>query len=183
MTTPSLNIAWSLAEIEAAAAGFSSILPSHFWMGCCKGGDLDMAGFLGEANPEIRKQEPFVVRDFLAVREALAAGKADPTRLRRALRARLGKKDKPAPRPLHRHPDLRAAFAAGAHLAEIAGGSAKPVHVLFSLLQNADPILTNVWHPSAETGRHSLRLLNTVFWPRISQAKRLMTGTRKLARK
>ncbi len=140
MITPSLAIAWSLAEIEAAAAGFPSILPSHFWMGCCKGCDLDIAGFLGEANPEIRKQGPFVIRDFLAVREALAAAKTNPTNLRRALRARLGKKGKPAPRPLHRHPDLRAAFASGAHLAEIAGGSAKPVHVLFSLLQNADPI-------------------------------------------
>jgi hypothetical protein len=33
MNNPSLNIAWSIAEIEAAAAGFESILPNHFWIG------------------------------------------------------------------------------------------------------------------------------------------------------
>jgi len=41
---------------------------------------------------------------------------------------------------MHRHPDLRAAFVAGKHLAEIAGGSIKPVHVLFSLLQTPDSV-------------------------------------------
>ncbi len=80
MTNPSLHLAWSLAEIEAAAAGFSSILPCHFWMGCCKGCDLDMAEFLGDANPEIQKQESLIAEDFRAVREAMAAGMADPTK-------------------------------------------------------------------------------------------------------
>jgi len=37
MINVSLNIAWSIAEIEASAAGFDSILPNHFWMGCCNG--------------------------------------------------------------------------------------------------------------------------------------------------
>ena len=57
MINASLNIAWSIAEIEASAAGFQSILPNHFWIGCCKGCDLDLAKFLREAKPEIKEQE------------------------------------------------------------------------------------------------------------------------------
>jgi hypothetical protein len=54
MTTPSLNIAWSIAEIEASSAGFDSILPTHFWIGCCKACDLDLAKFLQDATPEVQ---------------------------------------------------------------------------------------------------------------------------------
>jgi len=140
MINASLNIAWSIAEIEASAAGFQSILPNHFWIGCCKGCDLDLAKFLREAKPEIKEQERQIAEDFKVVRDALAEAKAKPSALRRALRARLGKNGEPTPRPVHRHPDLRGAFASGKHLSEIAGGSVKPVHVLYSLLQNPDPI-------------------------------------------
>ena len=140
MTNASLNIAWSIAEIEASEAGFESILPNHFWIGCCKGCDLDCAKFLQNAQPEIRNQESQIAQDFQAVRDALTAGNVKPAKLRRALRGRLGKQGEPSPRPLHRHPDLRAAFVAGRHLAEIAGSSIKPVHVLFSLLQTPDPV-------------------------------------------
>jgi len=139
MTNPSLHIAWSIAEIEASAAGFQAILPSHFWIGC-KGCDLDFAKFLQNSPPEIRKQETQIARDFQAVRDALTAGKAKPAKLRRALRATLGKEGDPTPRPLHRHPELRAAFVAGRHLAGIAGGSIQPVHMLFSLLRTSDPL-------------------------------------------
>jgi len=141
MTNPSINIAWSIAEIEAAAAGFEAILPNHYWIGCCKGCDLDLTKFLQNAPPEIRNQKLQIAQDFQAVRDALASGISKPAKLRRALRGRLGKEGGPTPRPLHRHPDLRAAFTAGKHLAEeFAGGSIKPVHVLFSLLQNPDPV-------------------------------------------
>ena len=139
MVGASVNIAWSIAEIEASAAGFDAILPANFWSGCCKGCDLDSAKFLENAMPEIRNQQSQIAQDFQAVRDALAAAKAKPAKLRRALRQRLGKEGEPRPRPLHRHPDLRAAFVAGKHLAEIAAGSIKPVHVLLSLLQNPDP--------------------------------------------
>ena len=140
MINPSLNIAWSIAEIEASAAGFDAIHPNHFWIGCCKGCDLDFAKFLQNAKPEIQGMEAQIAQDFQVVRETLAAGNAKPVKLRRALRQRLGEDGEPSPRPLHRHPDLRAAFVAGRHLAEIAGGSIKPVHVLFSLLQTPDPV-------------------------------------------
>ena len=139
MSISSLTIAWSIAEIEASAAGFQTILSNHYWIGCCKCCDFDFPKFLQNAPPEIRNQEAQIAQDFHAVRDALAAGNAKPAKLRRALRRRLGKEGEPRPRPLHRHPDLRAAFVAGKHLAEIAAGSIKPVHVLFSLLQNPDP--------------------------------------------
>jgi len=138
MINVSRNIAWSIAEIEASAAGFQSILPNYFWAGCCKGCDLDLAKFLREAKPEIKELEGQIAQDFKVIRDALAEAK--PSALRRALRVRLGKNEEPTPRPVHRHPDLRGAFAAGKHLAEIAGGSVKPVHVLYSLLQNSDPL-------------------------------------------
>lgn len=138
MHMTSIIIAWSIAEIEAA--GFESILPNHFWIGCCKGCDLDYAKFLQNAPSEIRNQEARIDEDFNVVRNALAAGKTKPAILRRALRAALGNNGEPTSRQLHRHPDLRAAFLAGRHLAEIAGGSSKPVHVLFSLLQTPDPV-------------------------------------------
>lgn len=140
MIKVSLNIAWSIAEIEAAAVGFDSILPNHFWIGCCKGCDLDCAKFLHDAKPEIKALERQIAQDFRSVRDALSAGKANPKKLRRALRGLLGRNGDPTPRPLHRHPDLRAAFVAGQHFAEIAGGSVNPVHVLFSLLQTPNPI-------------------------------------------
>ena len=139
MINASISIAWSIAEVEASAAGFQSIQPNHFWIGCSKGCDLDYAKFLHNAQPEIRNQESQIAQDFQAVRDALTAGKVKPANLRRALRGCLGKEGEPTPRPLHRHPDLRAAFVAGRHLAEIAGGFSKPVHVLFSLLQTPDP--------------------------------------------
>ena len=141
MINPAINIAWSVAEIEASASGYQSILPNHFWIGCCKGCDLNYTKFLQNAQPELRNQEVQIAQDFDAVREALAAGKIKPSAFRRALRAQLGKTGEPTPRPLHRHPDLRTAFADGKHLAEIAGGSVKPVHVLFGLLRTSDQIL------------------------------------------
>jgi hypothetical protein len=94
MINASLNIAWSIAEIEASAAGFEAILPNHFWIGCCKGCDLNYAKFLQNANPEIRGMETQIARDFQAVRDALAAGNAKPAELRRAMRGCLGKEGK-----------------------------------------------------------------------------------------
>jgi hypothetical protein len=69
----SLSIAWSIAEIEAAATGFPAILPNHFWIGCCKGCDLDYAKLLHNAKPEMQKQQSQIAKDFLNVRDALAA--------------------------------------------------------------------------------------------------------------
>jgi hypothetical protein len=76
MSNASLNIAWSIAEIEASAAGFEAIHPNHFWIGCCKCCDLDYVKFLQNAPAEIRNQESQIAQDFQAVRDALAAEKA-----------------------------------------------------------------------------------------------------------
>ena len=76
MINASLNITWSIAEIEASAAGFQAIQPNHFWIGCCKCCDLDYAKFLENAKPEIQNQESQIAQDFQVVRDALTAGKA-----------------------------------------------------------------------------------------------------------
>jgi ATP-dependent Clp protease ATP-binding subunit ClpC len=136
---PSIQIAWSIAEVEAAAAGFPAILPAHFWIACCKVCDLEMADFLAEAKEEIQQRSPEITADFEQVRLVLEAGKAGPTPLRRSLRRSLGVVSTPSQRPLHRHPDLRAGFSAGQHLAAISGSECKPVHILLALLLADDP--------------------------------------------
>ncbi|MEX1118934.1 MAG: hypothetical protein WEB60_09085, partial [Terrimicrobiaceae bacterium] len=88
MINPALNIAWSIAEVEASAAGFDAILPAHFWIGCCKGCDLDLARFLAGAAPEIKGQERHIADAFGAVNHVLASAHAKPSALRRALRVR-----------------------------------------------------------------------------------------------
>jgi ATP-dependent Clp protease ATP-binding subunit ClpC len=138
MINASLTIAWSIAEIEAAAAGFDAILPNHFWIGCCKGCDLDLAKFLREAKPEIKQQESQIAQDFKVVRSALEWAKVTPSAFRRDLRARIGNNGKPTLRPVHRSSELRAAFAAGKHIAEIAGCPVRPIHVLHGLVLNSD---------------------------------------------
>ncbi len=141
MNSTSLSISWSLAELEASEAGFSSILPNHFWIGCCKGCDLDLTKFLEGAKTEIRDQEGQIAKEFKIVTDALASLKLTPTSLRRSLRARLGRVGKPTPRPLHRHPDLRAAFKEAKDWSEISDGVTRPFHVLLSLASLTDQCL------------------------------------------
>jgi hypothetical protein len=71
----SLNIAWSIAEIEAAAAGFDSILPTHFWIACCKGCDLDFEKLLKKATPQVQGMD--IARDFQVVREVLTSANSE----------------------------------------------------------------------------------------------------------
>jgi len=141
MNSTALSIAWSLAELEASEAGFSSILPNHFWIGCCKGCDLDFSKFLQNAKPEIQGQEEQIAKEFKIVTDALASLKLSPSALRRSLRARLGRVGKPTPRPLSRNPDLRAAFKEAKDWSEISDGVTRPFHVLLSLATLTDQCL------------------------------------------
>ena len=68
MNNPSLNIAWSIAEIEASAAGFESILTNHFWIGCCKCCDVDYVKFLQNAPAEIRDWMPMGFPSLLSMK-------------------------------------------------------------------------------------------------------------------
>jgi hypothetical protein len=79
MFNASLNIAWSIAEIEASAAGFESILPGHFWIGCCKGCDLDYAKFLQNATAKIRSLSKGSVLNGTKLRPVWDVGR--PSRL------------------------------------------------------------------------------------------------------
>ena len=70
MTSPSLDICWSLAEAEAAHAGFSEIGLAHFWVGVCKAVELPVAELLKAGSSAHQAMEAQVAADFLKVQEA-----------------------------------------------------------------------------------------------------------------
>lgn len=160
MINASLNIAWSIAEIEASMAGFESILPAHFWIGCCKGCDLDYEKFLRKAKPEVQAMEGRIARDFQVFRDALAKTMIKPLALRRGLRVLLGKPGGPKRRPLQLSPELRTAFVAGKRLAETVGAPMQPVHVLHGLLQQEDPMFQECLAGLGADGRHLAKALD-----------------------
>ncbi|MCX6880166.1 MAG: hypothetical protein NTW21_41140, partial [Verrucomicrobia bacterium] len=122
MTSPSLDICWSLAEAEAAHAGFSEIGLAHFWVGVCKAVDLPVAELLKAGSPELQAMEGQVEADFLEVREAFSGVGLVPKALRRAIREELGRRSGQFARPLHRSPALREVFKHGAGMASSDGG-------------------------------------------------------------
>jgi len=65
-----------------------------------------------------------------------------PMKLRRVLRAELGREPEAAARPLHRSPALRKIFKQGAALASADGGTPRPAHLLVALIESGDPVLT-----------------------------------------
>jgi serine/threonine protein kinase len=76
MPTPSLDICWSLAEAEAAHAGFSEIGLAHFWVGACKavelpvgkaGGSIDAANILNDSPVPIRDRMPALAKEIADV--------------------------------------------------------------------------------------------------------------------
>ena len=64
-----------------------------------------------------------------------------PMKLRRVLRAELGREPEAAKRPLHRSPALRKIFKQGAAQAAD-GGSLRPAHLLVALIESGDPVFT-----------------------------------------
>ncbi len=139
MIATSLNIAWSLAEMEASKAGFSIIQPGHFWIGVCKGADLNWGDFLKDAKEDVRIQERQIREDFNSVDSILKNLGASPADLRRSLRKVLGKKGAPTSRPISRTSVLKAAFKEGASLAKMFPGElTRPIHVLRFLADTAD---------------------------------------------
>lgn len=155
MINASINIAWSLAEAEAAAGGHAEILPAHFWMGTCKGCDLDMDVFLRKAREDVIAAKGEITEDFREVADVLNGVGADPTKLRRLLRRRCAKNVAPVARPLHRSDALRSAFAAGRHFAEISGCRRAPLHVLLALAREENSIVDACLH-DLEVDRQAL---------------------------
>lgn len=107
MTSPSIDITWSLAEAEAAYAGFSEIGMAHFWVGVCKAVEVSVADLLDAGSPELQAMEGQVEADFLEVREAFSGAGLSPMLLRRAIRVEAGRYTGKFARPLHRSPALR----------------------------------------------------------------------------
>lgn len=157
MTSPSIDICWSLAEAEAAHAGFSEIGLAHFWVGVCKAAEVSVSELLKAGSPELQALEGQVEADFLEVREAFPGVGLSPKLLRRAIRAELGKRPGKFARPLHRSPALRVVFEQGSTLVPVNGGRLKPAHLLVALIEQWDPAvssaMTKLGHDSFEVLR------------------------------
>jgi hypothetical protein len=82
--------------------------------------------------------EERIAVDLSEVKEAMAAVGLSPVKLRRALRAELGRKQKAMERPLHRSPALRKIFKQAAALVSADGGKLRPAHLLAALIESGD---------------------------------------------
>ncbi|PAW70566.1 MAG: hypothetical protein B9S38_07635 [Verrucomicrobiia bacterium Tous-C4TDCM] len=143
MISPSIDITWSLAEAEAAHAGFSEIGLAHLWVGVCKAVEVSVSELLKAANPELQAMEEQVEADFQEVREAFSAVGLSPKVLRRAIRAELGKRSGKFARPFHRSPALRVVFEQGSTLVPVNGGRLQPAHLLVALIEQWDPAVSS----------------------------------------
>ena len=143
MISPSIDITWSLAEAEAAHAGFSEIGLAHFWVGVCKAVELPVGELLKAGNPELQALEGQVEADFQEVREAFAAAGLAPKALRRAIRAEVGRRAGQFARPLHRSPALREVFKQGVGVASVDGGRLRPAHLLVALVEHWEPMVSS----------------------------------------
>ncbi len=139
MTSPSIDITWSLAEAEAAHAGFPEIGLAHFWVGVCKAVEVSATELLKAGSLELQAMEGQVEADFLEVREAFAALGISPKLLRRSIRARLGKEIGGAGRPLHRSMALRKVFKTAAAVAKSDGERLRPMHLIAALAEQFSP--------------------------------------------
>lgn len=142
MTSPSIDITWSIAEAEAAHAGFSEIGLAHFWVGVCKAVEVSVSELLKAGSPEFQAMEGQVEADFLEVREAFSGAGLSPKLLRRSIRAELGKRSGKFARPLHRSPALRVVFEQGSTIVPVNSGRLKPAHLLVALIEQWDPAVS-----------------------------------------
>ena len=143
MTSPSIDICWSLAEAEAAHAGFSEIGLAHLWVGVCKAVEVSVSELLKAGSPELQAMEGQVEADFLEVREAFSEAGLSPKLLRRAIRAELGRRSGKFVRPLHRSPALREVFKQGVSLASVDGGRLRPAHLVVALVEQWEPLVSS----------------------------------------
>ena len=139
MTSPSIDITWSLAESEHA--GFSEIGLAHFWVGVCKAAEVSIAELLKLGSAELQELEGQVEADSLELREAFAGAGLSPKLLRRAIRAELGRRSGEFARPLHRSPALREVFKQGASLAATDGARLRPAHLVVALVEGPEPLV------------------------------------------
>jgi ATP-dependent Clp protease ATP-binding subunit ClpC len=163
MTSLSIDITWSLAEAEAAHAGFSEIGLAHFWVGVCKAAEVSISELLKAGNPELQAMEGQVEADFLEVREAFSAVGVSLKQLRRSIRAELGKEIGGAGRPLHRSMELRKVFKTAASVARSDGEHLRPMHLIAALTEQWTPevfeAMTKLGHEPVEVMRGLFRWL------------------------
>jgi ATP-dependent Clp protease ATP-binding subunit ClpC len=161
MTPPSIDICWSLAEAEAAHAGFPEIGLAHLWVGVCKAAEVSVSELLKAGSTELQAMEGQLEADFLEVREGFAAVGVSPKQLRRSIRAGLGNETGGAGRPLHRSMASRKVFKTAAAVAMDDGVRLRPMHLIAALSEQALPVLdealTRLGHKPDEVMRGLFR--------------------------
>jgi len=131
-------------------AGFPVIEPADFWIGVCKAVGLRQKTSRHKTQDRRKEEEWWTVGGAGDCggfsrgegKEAMAAVGLSPMKLRRVLRAELGRKQEATERPLHRSPALRKIFKQGATLAAVDDGSLRPAHLLVALIESGDTVFT-----------------------------------------
>ena len=141
---------WRITEAEAVLAGFPVIEPADFWIGVCKAVGLRQKTSRHKTQDRRKEEEWWTVGGAGDCggfsrgegKEAMAAVGLSPMKLRRVLRAELGRKQEATERPLHRSPALRKVFKQAAALASAEEGSLRPAHLLVALIESGDPVVS-----------------------------------------
>ena len=148
-------LARRIAESEAQAGRFASILPEHFWMALCKLAELPerlVRMVIRDGAEEVAA----VQNEIKALRVLFAARRIETTTLRRKLRAAIGR-GPGSTEDLHRSPESRELFRNAARLA--AGDGKTPVgilHLARAILKSPPPSLAGLFlknRPAAQKPR------------------------------
>ncbi len=148
----SIELVWQLAAQEAIASEFGEIQPDHFLAGLLKFAELpveDVNKIAPEA--EVAKQ---LAEEVKTLREDLGTRSIAGTRVRRELRAKLGKGGHPHDGGrMHRSQACRELFAAAAKLAADKGSESLMVQHLFTeILASPTPIMAQVFAQAGRSG-------------------------------
>jgi ATP-dependent Clp protease ATP-binding subunit ClpA len=133
-------VIWRLAELEARNLGSREIEPTHLLLGLAKSVDVDLPAVLDKATPDYNDTLEELLREVRRIRTAFGNAEADPKVLRRRLRklAMNGRAPAVAEEHLHRSDRTKRIFLNASQLAEIAGGTLYPVHLMLAVLLASD---------------------------------------------
>ncbi|MEW6668316.1 MAG: ATP-dependent Clp protease ATP-binding subunit [Thermodesulfobacteriota bacterium] len=139
--TPTLDLCWRVAAVEAAHSRYEWIEPNHLFIGLCKLEALNEPAILAEiglAGPIMGMAEA----EIGTLLDLFRRFSLDPKALRRELRGHIGvgqSQEEPKGRIIHRSGKSRAAFAKAEKLGQQAGtGAAGILHLLAALLEDRE---------------------------------------------
>ena len=133
--SPCVVLVWSVAEVEAQAAGYEQIEPGHLMLSLCKVCELPLANMMDKAPAAAKDRVPEMQREIDSLRAALGSVGLDTTRFRRRLRGELGHGTaERIESPLHRSDATRRVFRRAEKLGLAGPGGAVGLFHLFQAL-------------------------------------------------